>query len=68
MFTRERLICDDRCGAQFALRADEGINAARRRARLDGWRWDGHGDYCPASTHRTRVVPGHDPLHGTELR
>ena len=67
MYTRDRLICDDQCGAVFALRPDEGINNARRRAREDGWRWDG-GDYCPSSVHRTRVAPNHSPLFGTETR
>ena len=68
MYARERLLCDDRCGAVFALRQDEGINAARRRAREDGWQFDGRGDYCPASAHRTRVLPAHSPMHGTETR
>jgi hypothetical protein len=68
VFTNDRILCDDRCGAVFALRREEGLNRARQRARQDGWRWDGVGDWCPASLHRTRLTPGHDPLHGTELR
>lgn len=68
MFTGMHLYCDDDdCRARFALRHDEGINMGRRRARADGWQWDG-ADYCPSSQHRTRVVPGHQPLYGTELR
>ncbi len=68
VYSNDRLICNDRCGATFAARRGEGVNQARRRARDEGWRWDGQGDYCPASAHRTRLVPGHNPLRGTETR